>query len=191
MAPGRGGGPQCHRLVPVWADAAACVCRKRVEPLQSRGRGRGRGVHRRWRDDGHERPSERSCARMKGRPSWQLLLIGQSRFPADQTHMQCGLNGGERATSTVAGAGEAAGREERSRQARGWSHSAGHRLSVTEGQKTPAVTPDSNTNTQTPPRVPVRGRRSTAQCRKSLFKTGDMMCCHIRPTSAPQRFGWV
>lgn len=31
---------------------------------------------------------------MKGKPSWQLLLIGQSRFPADQTHMQCGLEEG-------------------------------------------------------------------------------------------------
>lgn len=40
---------------------------------------------------------------MEGKSSWQLLLIGQSRFPADQTHMRCRLKEGERATSKVAG----------------------------------------------------------------------------------------
>lgn len=81
---------------------------------------------------------------MKGKPSWQLLLIGPSRFPADQNRMQRGLKEGERATSTAAGAGEArlqgwgSGAD---RQTRGWSHSGSHRLSETEGQKTPAVTP--------------------------------------------------
>ena len=45
------------------------------------------------------------------------------------------MEGGERATSKAAGAGEAAGVEEQSRQTRGWSHSGGHRLSVTEGGK--------------------------------------------------------
>lgn len=51
---------------------------------------------------------------MEGKSSWQLLLIGQSRFPADQTHMRCRLKEGERATSKVVGQGEAAGVEERS-----------------------------------------------------------------------------
>lgn len=50
--------------------------------------------HERERGRGHRRGTERRCARMKGKPSWQLLLIGQSRFPADQTHMQCRLKEG-------------------------------------------------------------------------------------------------
>lgn len=118
---------------------------------------------------------------MKGKPSWQLLLIGPSRFPADQNRMQCGLKEGERATSTAAGAGEASrggGAEQTDRRG------VGHTRAVTgsprrRGRKRQLSPPDSNTNTQTPPCVPIRGQRSSAESQKSLLKLEPRRLTHI------------
>lgn len=166
--------------------------------------GMGWGVHRRWRDDGHEQPSEGKCARMKGKPSWQLLLIGRSRFPADQTHMQCGLKEGS------------GPRAQRRGQARlqGWRSGAdrrevGHTPAVTgslrrRGRKRQLSPPDSNTNSSVcPDKRPEKHHRKpkvtfkTAAASPRTFSRGryDMspytscFCPEARPNNHRQLIG--